>query len=473
MLDNHLDYVVSWFALSCLGAVEVPVNTAYQGSLLGRVLNRCGARVAIVEARFLDVLASVDSPLDHLETIVVRGHFGEKAVRLGANLVSAEEMTSGSPIAAPCPTKPWDINALLLTSGTTGPSRLVSVPHGLTYSDCDPEWFPGATSEDVVFVSLPLFHVSGQGAVYNGVIAGATVVVADRFHSSTFWTEASRYGCTFAPILGVMPQFLMNRAQAPNDAANTLMRIRMAPVLATLDEFCDRFGVTVGSAYGMTEISNPICAPFGVARPGACGWLRGDFDAQIVDQDDRRLDLDQVGELVVRPLRPWSVSAGYYGDADATVTAWRNLWIHTGDALKCDSTGQYFFVDRLKDAIRRRGENISSFEVEQEVNSHPDVVECAVVGLDVGGGEQEVHVIVVPRGGSAFDPEALTLYLSRRLPAFMVPRFVTTADSLPRTPSGKVRKQSLRETGLGAGSWRGGDGAPYRVASDGPVVGDR
>lgn len=453
MMDNHVDYVLSWFAASSLQAVQVPVNTAYQGQLLQSVIDRAGAKVAIVDAKYLDRLASLDTPLRHLESVVVRGEPEALPQGLGPKRTKFEQLDSGTRLASPPLVRPWDINTLMLTSGTTGPSRLVSVPHGLTYSDCDPEWFPGAHSDDTVFVSLPLFHVSGQGAVYNGLVVGATVVIADRFHSSTFWREAGAFGATFAPILGVMPNYLMNRPASSADKGHTVKRIRMAPVIAALDQFCERFGVDVGSAYGMTEISNPIIAPFGWAKPGACGWLRDDFEVRIVDEHDKDVRPGQIGELVVRPRLPWSVSNGYLGDDDATVVGWRNLWIHTGDSFRADDWGEYYFVDRLKDAIRRRGENISSFEVEQAVNSHPDVDECAVVGLRGQDGEEEVHAVVVPRSGGALEPEELVDYLSTRLPSFMVPRFVTIAPELPKTPSGKVRKQALKEEGLGERSW--------------------
>jgi crotonobetaine/carnitine-CoA ligase len=453
MLDNHVDYVLSWFAVSSLRAVQVPVNTAYLGQLLQSVIDRAGARVAILDAKYLDCLASLDTPLRHLESVVVRGEPEAWPGSLGPKLTRFEQLDSGNHLPSPPLVRPWDINTLMLTSGTTGPSRLVSVPHGLTYSDCDPEWFPGAGSEDTVFVSLPLFHVSGQGAVYNGLVVGATVVVADRFHSSMFWQQAGAFGATFAPILGVMPNYLMNRPASSADKGHTVKRIRMAPVIAALDQFCERFGVEVGSAYGMTEISNPIIAPFGRAKPGACGWLRDDFEVRIVDEHDQDVAPGQVGELVVRPRLPWSVSNGYLGDDDATVVGWRNLWIHTGDSFRADDAGEYYFVDRLKDAIRRRGENISSFEVEQAVNSHPDVDECAVVGLRGQDGDEEVHAVVVPRSGGTLEPEDLVDYLSTRLPSFMVPRFVTIAGELPKTPSGKIRKQALKEEGLGDRSW--------------------
>jgi crotonobetaine/carnitine-CoA ligase len=453
MLDNHVDYVLTWFAVSSLQAIQVPVNTAYRGELLQSVIDRAGARVAVVDARYLDRLGALSTPLPHLASLVVRGEGSELPSGLGLKATRLEQIDDHAPLAAPPRVGPWDINTLMLTSGTTGPSRLVSVPHGLTYSDCDPEWFPGADVEDTVFVSLPLFHVSGQGAVYNGLIVGATVVVADRFHSSTFWQEASTFGATFAPILGVMPNYLMNRPASPADRSHTIRRIRMAPVIAALDEFCARFGVQVGSAYGMTEISNPIVSPFGQAKAGACGWLRDDFEVRIVDQHDQEVPLGQVGELVIRPRLPWSVSNGYFGDDDATVVGWRNLWIHTGDAFRAEDSGLFYFVDRIKDTIRRRGENISSFEVEQAVNSHPDVDECAVVGLRGPDGDEDVHAVVVPRFGGALDPAELVAYLSMHLPAFMVPQFVTIASELPKTPSGKVRKQALKEDGLGERSW--------------------
>jgi crotonobetaine/carnitine-CoA ligase len=454
ILDNHIDYVLAWFAISTLQAIQVPVNTAYHSELLQRVIDRAGARVAFVDSKYLDRLSVLSSPLRHLESLVIRGKMDGAGAGLGVKIERLEAMDNHAPLAAPPSVGPWDINTLMLTSGTTGPSRLVSVPHGLTYSDCDPEWFPGCRFEDTVFVSLPLFHVSGQGAVYNGLIVGATVVIADRFHSSTFWRDATIFDATFAPILGVMPNYLMNRPVSSADRDHTIKRIRMAPVIAELDTFCERFGVEVGSAYGMTELSNPIIAPFGRAQPGACGWLRDDFEVRIVDRYDRDVPLGHVGELIVRPCLPWSVSNGYFGDGDATVLGWRNLWIHTGDAFRADDEGQFFFVDRLKDAIRRRGENISSFEVEQAVNGHPDVDECAVVGVRGPDGDEDVHAVVVPRAGSVLDPAELVAYLSMHLPSFMVPQFVTIASELPKTPSGKVRKQSLKEEGLGTGSWR-------------------
>lgn len=453
MLDNHVDYVLSWFAITMLGAVQVPINTAYRGPLLHSLVARAGASVAIVEAGYVERLALAPTRQGRVANVVARGDTQIMPARMRARVKRLEGLDLRSELAARPHVGPWHLHSLMLTSGTTGPSRLVSVPHGLTYSDSDPEWFPGAASDDTVFVSLPLFHVSGQGAVYNGIVVGATVAIGDRFHSSSFWAEATRYRATFAPILGVMPNFLMNRPPSPVDRAHTLRRIRMAPVIANLDEFTERFGVEVGSAYGMTEVSNPICAPFGWARPGSCGWLRDDFEVRIVDGNDQIVSTGSVGELIVRPRVPWTVSTGYFGDSAATTQGWRNLWLHTGDVFRAGTNGEYYFLDRLKDAIRRRGENISSFEVEQIVNSHPEVEESAVVGLCDHDGDEEVHAILVLRPGGELAPADLAAYLSERLPAFMVPKFITVVDELPKTPSGKVRKHSLREAGLDDGTW--------------------
>jgi crotonobetaine/carnitine-CoA ligase len=224
----------------------------------------------------------------------------------------------------------------------------------------------------------------------------------------------------------------------------------MVPVAPQLEAFSERFGIeTVRTAYGLTEGSTVFVALPGAARPGAVGVPRGDFDVRLVGEHDVEVTAGKVGELLIRPRDPWSVMDGYHAMPQATVDAWRNQWLHTGDAFKVDD-GQYVFVDRMKDAMRRRGENVSSFEVEKEIMEHPAVLEAAVVGVPSAATEDDILACVVVRPGATLDPGDLLDFVEARLPYFMVPRYVDVVDELPKTPTAKVRKAALRERGLTA-----------------------
>jgi crotonobetaine/carnitine-CoA ligase len=223
----------------------------------------------------------------------------------------------------------------------------------------------------------------------------------------------------------------------------------MVPVMAQLDAFKARFGITaVATGYGLTEGSTIIRAPVGHAEPGPAGWLRPDFEARLVDEHDIEVAPGDVGELVVRSRDPWSVMDGYHQMPEATVAAWRNQWLHTGDAFRCDASGRWTFIDRLKDAVRRRGENVSSFEVESEINAHPAVLESAVIAVPSEHSEDEIMACVVLRPGQALSAAALLDFLDPRMPYFMVPRYLEFFDQLPKTPTEKIQKQLLRTRGL-------------------------
>jgi len=252
--------------------------------------------------------------------------------------------------------------------------------------------------------------------------------------------------------------FVWKAEGRPDDADNCLRCVYAAPTASSvLKQFMDRFGIEAFvDAFGLTETCAPILSPYGEIRPpGAAGLVASDwFEIRLVDPEtDREVPAGEIGELVVRYKHPWTCSLGYYGMPEKTVEAWRNLWFHTGDALRRDAEGWYYFVDRYKDALRRRGENISSYEVEQALLGHPAVVECAVIGVpaDVDAGEDEVLAVVVasePLGaGELWD------FCRGKIPAFAVPRFVRFVDALPKTPSEKVRKAVLRDGGITADTY--------------------
>jgi len=450
MLDNHLDYVCLWLALSLTARVEAPVNTAYVGAILAHVMGDCGARVLVIEARYLPALAAVADRLERIDTVIVRGE-GED-VALPARMRRLPLSALHGPRAEMAHVDPWDLIGLMYTSGTTGLSKGVRVTHAHAYGYSSPEIYGACDEGDKNLVALPLFHVGGQWkGVYNALIAGASAAIFPRFSAQTFWDDVRDFGCTYTLLLGVMAEFLLRQTERASDRDHSLKRVALVPVPNDLEGFRKRFGIaTISSAYGSTEGSVVILSPMGGAEPGMIGWLRPDFDARLVDENDIEVPQGASGELVIRPHEPWVIMAGYHGMAGATEEAWRNLWFHTGDVMRQDERGMYAFVDRRRDAIRRRGENISSFEVEQEIMTHPDVLECAVVAVASDATEDEILACVVLKQGSQLDGALLREHLKPRLPYFMVPRYVRVLEALPKTPTAKIRKQALRDDGLTA-----------------------
>lgn len=457
MLDNHLDHVRAWLALSLTARIEVPVNTAYIGTILAHVIENSGARVMVLEARFLPALAAVAGELPTLRDLVVRGDYDPGDIPPG--LTARPFATLPAAPAQPVTPDPWDLIAIMYTSGTTGLSKGVRITHAHAYGYAAPQLYGACGPEDTALVALPLFHVGGQWkGVYNALIAGATAAVVPRFSAAEFWDEVRRYRCTYTLILGAMVEFLLRQPERPDDRDHSLRRVLLVPVTAELDRFRGRFGIeTVSSSYGSTEASVVLFSRPGEAVPGKIGWCRPDFEARLVDPHGFEVPRGTAGELVLRAREPWVMMAGYHRMPQATQDAWMNLWFHTGDLMRQDADGMFAFVDRSKDAIRRRGENVSSFEVEREIQAHPDVAECAVVGVRSAVSEDDILACVVRRPGAGLTAPALLAFLRPRMPYFMVPRYVRFMDALPKTPTEKIRKQALRDEGVTQDTHDAGD----------------
>jgi crotonobetaine/carnitine-CoA ligase len=349
-----------------------------------------------------------------------------------------------------------DLIAIMYTSGTTGPSKGVMVTHAHAYYyalACVDLLRLGR--DDVYIGQLPLFHIAGQWAVvYASLIAGCRVALVPRFDADRFWQQCARQGVTAAFLLGAMANALYRRPPSPDDSSTPLAKALIVPQLPEMGDFARRFACAVTTTYGSTEANVPVKAHFDLPNARVCGRARDElYELRIVDERDDEVPPGVAGELTVRARRPWILMAGYWNNPEWTVAAWRNLWLHTGDAMMRDGAGNYYFVDRLKDAIRRKGENISSMEVENEINAHPAVLECAVVPAKAADAEDEVFAIVVPRPGARLDPADLVKFLAPRLPHFMVPRYVEFAASLPKTPTGKIQKYPLRERGVTSATW--------------------
>jgi crotonobetaine/carnitine-CoA ligase len=356
------------------------------------------------------------------------------------------------------------IMAVMYTSGTTGASKgvMCTHAHALEYSRCVVEVLdlkPG----DRYYNVLPLFHIAGQwAAVFACFIAGATVVLKPRFSVTSFWADIRALKCNVTLLLGAMANLVHRTAPVANEKKHPLDKVLVVPLFPEVRDFERRFGLRVTTNYGSTETGVPLRAGYNKRRPRlfhlanarSCGRPVTDrFELRIVDENDNDVPVGVAGELIVRPKVPWIVMAGYLNQPQKTVEAWRNLWLHTGDMLLRDRAGNYYFVDRLKDAIRRRGENISSIEVENAILKFPKVLECAVYPIPSAFTEQEVMAAVVAKPGVKIDEAELAGFLEASLPRFMIPRFYRVELTLPKTPTGKIQKFPLREQGLSVPHW--------------------
>ncbi len=450
-LPNGVDMIRVWFAINWLGATYVPVNTAYRGNLLAHVLANAGSSLIVASVDLVGRLAEVGR--GRLETAVVLGGDPEPVPGLQVlpgSVLDADPATL--PVLAR-PIEPWDVQSIIYTSGTTGRSKGVISSYAHLAAMSGPHSFPMLVEDDCFLLYGPLFHVGGTLPVIGSLNRGGVVAVAGEFSTETFWPAVRATRASFVILLGVMTSFIAKRPPAPDDRDHTLKKAMMIPLADDWKQFAERFGMTVWTLFNMTEINVPIVSAPNPAAPGTCGRQREGVELRIVDQHDCEVPAGTVGELILRSDAPWSLNSGYFKDPEATARTWRNGWFHTGDAFRKDAEGNYFFVDRMKDAIRRRGENISSFEVEIEVIAHPAVRECAVVAVPNETSEDDVLVIVAPVPGERVDPAELVEFLRPRLAHFMLPRYVRIMDDLPRTPTQKVEKHVLRSAGVTSDTW--------------------
>lgn len=461
MAVNSSQLVRTWWAAAVGNFVEVPINTNYEGEFLRHQFNVVNARYAVIDDTFASRFVAIAEHLRGVERFwVIDTGMGQRDAAIdllvanGWNAAPWEELEQG-PVVAMVPPRPQDLGAIFFTSGTTGPSKGVSMPHSQLYFFAqEVVCLTRLTHEDTYLTTTPLFHGNAQFmAVYPVVIAGGRAVIRPKFSASRWIDHVRDSGVTVTNFVGVMMDFAWKQPPRENDRDNVLRAVYAAPTASTIvEQFKERYGIEAFvDAFGLTETCAPILSPYGMPRPaGAAGLAASEwFDIRLVDPEtDREVPVGEVGELVVRPVHPWTCSNGYYGMPEKTVEAWRNLWFHTGDALRMDENGWFYFVDRYKDALRRRGENISSYEIEAAVMGHPAVVEAAVVGVpaDEEAGEDEVLAVVVLK--EPVEPAAILDWCQGKIPAFAIPRYLRVVDELPKTPSQKIRKAVLRVDAL-------------------------
>jgi crotonobetaine/carnitine-CoA ligase len=453
LCGNRPEFLDLFLGCAWIGAISVPLNVAARGPQLEHMLRSSGARLLVLEREWMPALEFVDLARLQLETIWVIDPDAGMADRHWAVPVRAlPERTA--PVAA-ADLRPHDLLTILFTSGTTGPSKGVCCPHAQFF------WWGfnvlrqlELREGDIQHTTLPLFHVNAMGCFFQALLNGSTQVVAKRFSASNFWPALVASGATVTYLLGAMVPMLLARPPCAEEKQHKV-RVALAPgTPAHLHEdFTARSGIYLLDAYGATESNAVIGAPVETRRPGFMGRVFEGFHARVVDDDDNEVADGTPGELLLRADEPFAMAAGYFGMADKTVEAWRNLWLHTGDRVVRDEQGYYKFIDRIKESIRRRGENISSFEVERVIMSHPAVEVAAVFPVASELAEDEVMATIIVKEGAALDGAELIRFCEGRLSYFAIPRFVDFVADMPRTESGKVQKFKLRERGRSADTW--------------------
>ena len=455
LMPNSVDQVALWFGILRAGGVQSPINLAYRGDFLSWVINLPQSRFLVISDDLLDRLDHVADELPVLEHVFVwssgapHGPNPKVPFEPFAVLDDAPDTDPGVEVT-------WvDDARIMFTSGTTGRSKGVIKQHasdyfsGRTYNNVC-----GVTEDDIFYTCLPLFHSNAQVLnCYPAMIAGARIQISARYSSTNFWREVTECGATILNTVSAMNYFIWNTPPGEYDRAHKVTRIMAMPAPKDIyHEFKERFGIRWHEGYGLTETGMVTYVPPGIEKPGSCGMASPGFEVSVVQPGtDRPVPNGTSGEIVVDMKLPNIVMRAYAGMPEKTAEDFKNLKLHTGDLGQMDDDGYLYFMDRVKDYIRRRGENVSSMEVEQVVASHPGVLEAAAVGVAAGegaGSEQEILICVVPREGVP-DPHELLTYCADKMPYFAVPRYVRFMEHLPKTPTERVRKVELRDMGLG------------------------
>lgn len=459
LFDNHLDAVVLWIALNKLSAVSVPLNTALKGEFLRHQVVDSGAEIVVCDAAYAPRLFEVAGLLGNVKRVLVRGPLDSRpAVGFSIDNLDDHRGHDATPMAE-LP-DPAALNALIYTSGTTGPSKgcMISGNQMCHVARLLLRAAPFGP-DDVLWTPLPLYHMNAIATgVVSTLLVGATISIAPRFSVSGFWPAVETSGATVVSILGALGTLL---AQAPDNAAmqrcfGQIHTVKGNPFPEEIKSLWrTRFGARhIGSnAYGLTEAlitSVPAGEP---VPPGSSGRCAPEFDVRIFDDHDNPLPPGQAGEVVCRPLHPDIMFKGYWRRAEDTQKVMGNMWFHTGDIGRFDEAGFFYFVDRKKDYLRRRGENISSFEMESAILLHPDVEQVAVHAVQSNLGEDDLKVTALMVEDAQLTEEALCRWLVDRVPYYAVPRYIEFRAALPVNPQGRVLKYQLRDEGVTPATW--------------------
>ena len=456
-LRNRPEYLTVGFAAARAGLIGVPINTAFKGDFLRSPLQRTDVRVVVTEAALAEQWSTLGEVPPSVHTVIFVDGVPADLPRSAARVLTLEDLSADAPRDLALPELlPSDPNSILFTSGTTGRSKGVVCPHlmAVTMAREGAHAF-GITPRDRLFTCFPMYH--GMATVltcYAAIYAGATAILSPGFSMTTFWDEVRTSGATQFNALGAVLHLLLSAPESATDRDHSVTRVFSAPAPPdALYRFEQRFGVHLIEGYGQTEIKNVLYNPRDARRVGSMGLPTASSIVEIHDERGDKLPPGAVGEIVYRPRQAHIMTSGYLEDDEATLAATRGLWWHTGDLGSVDQNGYFYFFDRQTDSLRRRGENISSAEVEEVLGGYPGVVVAAAIRAPSELGESELLAIVQVDEPIGFDHEALWRYCVQTMPRFMVPRYIRAVGALPFTPTGKIRKVELRDAGLAGDTW--------------------
>lgn len=467
LLPNSIEFAVAWFALARLGAVAAPVNTEFKGAPLADALNLVGSRLLIVHDALWPQFAAVRGDLAAIDQVVL---VGADLPREGT--VAWTHLIDGDAPPAPSAHRHFSDPALILyTSGSTGRSKAAVISNRFVLRQAQGVIDGlGLRPDDVLYCPYPMFHLDAAVmTVAPALLLRSVAAIGVRFSVSRYWDEVRALKATVFDFMGATLTMLWKQPPSPSDRDHTARLGWGVPLPDWAPEFEARFGCRLVELYGSTEVGTILYTPQDAPRrPGSCGVPMGPWEVRLIDEGGFAVADGMPGELVVRSTEPSVLMDGYWGMPDATLAAFRDQWFHTGDLLTRDADGWYSFVGRRKDIIRRRGENISAAEVEMALETHPDVMECAAVGVPSEMTEDDLLVCVVPRDGSTLTPQLLAAWCAGRMARFMVPRYLRFLPALPKTPTDKVEKFRLRDLGT-TGAWdREAPAAPSDSSKDTP-----
>ena len=457
ILPNSPEFLYTWFALNKIGACEVPINVALKGQGLSYQMTQSDCVALVADTQYLDRLEGVTDDLVDIRNVAFTRSDGRDVPQWQGfeNLAFSELMDHSS--ETPNVTVHYsDLASILYTSGTTGVSKGVMFSHHYWYDIwAESVKYSRYTEDDILYTGLPFFHGNAQGITIGpAILADAKAVIVERFSASRLWDDCRRWECTEANYIGGIIPILLKQEEREDDADNPVRL--MVGAAAPQDEwhaFQERFNTKILEVYGMTECYCCLVSPYDEPRAGACGKTITGWDVRIVDDDDKECEPGKLGEFIARSNKMFVGTTGYYNKPEATLELFQNGWIHTGDLGRMDEDGYFYFVDRKKQAIRRRGENISSFEVESVISAHDAVLESCVVGVPSEVGEEEVKAVVVLKEGEQVTEEELIRWCEPRLAYFSIPRYIAIRDSMPKTPSERVEKFKLKAEGITPDCW--------------------
>ena len=466
-MPNSLEICLAWFGILKNGSVMVPINTAYVMDFLQYIIESSDSKIIIIAEEYLERLANIQDRIPNIEKVIVWTRNNKDSFESNGysktQLISWNDfVTKGSDNEPEVEITHMDHARLMYTSGTTGKSKGVVRPCAADYSSAQNySSIMDLTSDDTVFTCLPLFHSNAMVmGVYPAMISGCKVIVEEKYSASKFWKWMKDFEVTKFNLVGVMSYFMWNAPVVPEEKQHKVKLVLGSPAPHDIiEEFMERFNILFTEGYGLTEVGQcTFTRPNEPFRVGSCGKESPGYEIKIVNPDtDEELPRNTPGELVLRPRIPNICLHYYYKMPEKTVSDFRNLWFHTGDLCRMDEDGYIFFMDRVKDYIRRRGENISSFEVENLISTHPSIEESAAIAvkLDEQGrhSEDELMIVIVLKENMTLDPKDLIEFLKPIMPKFMIPRFVRFRDSLPKTPTNRVQKVKLRDEGVTKDTW--------------------